>query len=234
MIDKIIKLLTNKKNKIEGQRISEKWFLPRKLLDEWSFLKENNISDTKTLYMYVNNESDKCECGNERRFKSFKDGFVEHCEKCSRTKFSYMQKVNTFNYNTPDINFELRKEIKLNLYKLQNVSNKKYSSARIKTNPKIIQQLINTTFYLPVNSPINERIYHVENNMFETKKCKKCKNPLDNFISIQSGYYSEYCKKNNCAFEMQDKTKASKPMKLKWYPKIVEIFTWRHNHTNNS
>ena len=77
-IEDILKLLKNSKNKIEGQRITKKWFIRRKLLKEYEFLEKHNIKDTKSLYMFVNNESDKCECGSEKRFISYAKGFKKY------------------------------------------------------------------------------------------------------------------------------------------------------------
>ena len=225
MINKILKLIYNKKNRIEGQRIKEKWFLSRNYTKEWKFLKENNIFDVKSLYMYVNNVTDKCECGNEKRFVSYYDGFKKYCERCSRITYNHMKLKNIYIYNNPDTSFNLRPFIFENLYKLKNKNNNNYSSARIKSNNNLVQLIINSTFYLPDDSPINERIYHIENKLFEREKCKKCGGYLDNFVSVQEGYYSEYCKKNNCAMENQDRSKARKSIKLKLYPRLVEKYS---------
>ena len=221
-ITHILNLIKNKKNKLEGQRINKKWFINRGLLDEWNFLEEHNIKDAKSLYMFVNNESDKCKCGSEKRFISFKDGFKEYCEKCARTSYNNMKKHYNFKYDESDVNFKTRSQLQQDIKKLK--VKDKYSSSKILANPKLIQQVINSTFYLSKNVKIAERLYHIENSIKKVQVCKNCGCSLDNFISSKVGYYSVYCKKNGCALKFRDYSKISKNIRHTLYTKMIKKF----------
>jgi len=221
-IEKILPILINSKKRLEGQRLKEKWFLKRGYTEEYNFLKNKNITDTKSLYMYITGETDRCECGSLRRFISYKDGFKQHCEKCARTKFNHMKKLSEFNFAKKDLKFELRKFLKNDIKKLK--TGEKYSSTKIVMNPKIIQKVIESTHYLDKDVKINERLYHIEHDIKEVQVCINCGIPLDNFISTQVGYYSDYCKKNKCAIKFKDTSTISKGIKHSKYPMLVSKF----------
>jgi len=218
---KIIKeqyLMVN--NRLEIQRFNEKWFISRELYKEWEYLKSHNIVDIKSLYMFENNETDKCECSKERRFISYSSGFKKYCEHCSRTKYNSM-KNNDIPSLPDDTDFILRDEIKKELINVKDI-NDNYSIAKLKKNKELSSKIIATTFYM--NSSYSERIYHIVNDMYEIPKCKKCGGDLDNFIS-KKGYRSSYCIKNKCIPINKESYNSRKLTLLKhFYPELINKY----------
>ena len=224
MINNIINILTNSRNKIEGQRLKEQWFLKRGYSKEWAFLTQHNINSCSTLYQFINNITDKCECGNTKRFKSFAAGFVDHCEQCSRTKYNNMTllKSNRSMSDLPrDTQFKYREELKSILKGCQ-LESGKFSTAKIlKCNIK--DKIIASTYYLSPDKKISERIYHIMNDLRGTVKCTDCGCELDTFFSNVSGYRSMFCKKNKCGYKHVDKSASEKTL-LKLYTEYMEKY----------
>jgi len=208
MINGILKILTNTKNQIEGQRIKEKYFLSRGYLGEWEYCISNNIYSTESLYCFVNNSSPLCECGEKRRFVSFTSGFIEHCEKCSRTKYNHMSRK--FKEIIPDdIDFSLRPTLKEQL-KTCLTGNKIASASLKKLN--LNDKIVASTYYLDKSKRINERIYHILNDLYDIVRCKDCGDELDTFFSNVSGYRLDFCKKNRCSYKNKNTSPSYKTM----------------------
>ena len=75
-------LLLNTNGKIEGQRINQKYFDNRGLLEAYNLLMMYDINDAEGLYRYENNDSGLCECGTPCRFKNYSEGYIKQCEEC--------------------------------------------------------------------------------------------------------------------------------------------------------
>ena len=224
MIEKILKILTNKKGRIEGQRISKKYFEKRKLYKELEFLQKNNIKCTQDLYNFVYNTTDKCSienCNSKRRFISFKDGYKDYCEYHSR-RLNNSARTKKSDYTPkPDKDFIKRKELKefLKLLKENNkfISNRTRYPQINKYRTNFYEDILDSTFYLPKNCKFNERLYHIEHDLTDTVKCKKCGGVLDTFFSTVKGYRSEYCTKNSCAMEIANIKKSHPSTKMLEY-----------------
>jgi len=88
-IQEIINILTNKSGRLEFQWFNEDFFKEHDLLDDYNELVKAGVKDACTLYMFINNVSDKCStegCSRKRRFVSFKEGFKKYCEACARSE----------------------------------------------------------------------------------------------------------------------------------------------------
>ena len=172
--------LKNKNSKLEGQRLTEKYFLKNGFVQELNFFKEKDILNSKNLYKFINNCSSKCECSNEKRFKGFRDGFTEYCEKCARTKNNAMKKNGNNDVKIDEI-IEFVKD-----------KNLKYSSSKINSlSDKTKKELENKTSHLYKDVSIIERLYNLEHGITEVKTCKIC-NKRSKFRFSQSGY-SDFC-----------------------------------------
>jgi hypothetical protein len=201
--------LKNKNNKLEGQRLKESWFLKNKI-DEYQFFLENNLFNSKLLYMFINNVTDKCECGSEKRFIGFNDGFKVHCEKCARTKYNSMKISGSKKITINDI---------VNYVKDKNNN---YSTSKIKNLSSDTLQLIQErTNYLPNDTSISERIYHIEYNLFKLPICKLCGKEHNNFRFSNNGYF-DYCK-GECSY-IYNKDIRQQNLKQFYYNKYVEKF----------
>lgn len=201
--------LKNKNNKLEGQRLKESWFL-KNAKDRYEFFKENNLFNSKSLYMFLNNCTDKCECGIEKRFIGFNEGFKEYCEKCSRTKNNHMKISGTIFVQIDDV---------VNYVKDKN---NKYSTTKIKSLSNDTLQLITErTNYLTNDTSIGERIYHIEYNLFKLPECKLCGKEHNNFRFSNNGYF-DYCK-GKCSYTYNKDTR-QKNLKEFYYNKYIEKF----------
>jgi len=197
-IDSILK---NRNGKLEGQRLTESWFLKNDYNNQYEFFKKNDLFDRKRLYMFHYNESDKCpNCLNSRRFKGFSSGFVSHCEQCSRSKFNFMKKVGSKRIELTDV--------------IQHVRNSNgYSSTRIKQLSDYSIRLVEKrTNYLKKNVTLSERLYHIEHELYELPKCKLCSKDNTNFLTSKVGYH-KYCK-SKCSYIYNKKERL---LKLKTY-----------------
>lgn len=184
MKDVILKFLNNnllnKNGKLEAQRLKEKWFIKNNFDKEWELFK--NFNTSKDLYMYLNDETQYCECGNEKRFVGFTQEFKEYCEVCARSKNNHMKKPGS-------------KDIELtNIIVFLKDKNNNYSTSKIKKlSEKTIDNIIKRTNYLNKDTKISERLYHIEKNIFELPKCGLCGKEHNNFKFSTNGY-SRYCK----------------------------------------
>ncbi len=88
-------------------------------------------------------------------------------------------------------NLSLKQFIKENCFSISNkLSSKKLSSQLIKNK---INDFIELTSFLPLDSSISERIFCIMNDIEELPRCKTCKKSLkDKFIKYSIGY-SNYC-----------------------------------------
>ena len=206
---KFIEQLKNINGNFDGQKLSEKWFISHDI-EFLDYFKEHNLFDIKNLYMYITGESDKCVCGETRRFKNFKNGFSEHCEKCAKSTFNYMKKPG-------------KKEIEvLDVVKYVKDSKGNYSSTKLKSlSQTTIESLISLTPHLiDPETTVSERIYNIENNISELPNCEVCGKPHNNY------YFKDYkntCK-GKCAYEYAFSHKTSESLKTNFYLKYLEKY----------
>ena len=68
---------------------------------------------------------------------------------------------------------------------------------KIRTNEMLKDEIFKLTSFLPTEAKLSERIYCIENNIFETQLCSICGKPLK-FRNLSKGYYGTcgdiYCK----------------------------------------
>ena len=187
LIEFIDKNLKNKNNKLEGQRLNEKWFIKHDFAVELQYFIKNDILNSKKLYLHINKDkTNLCECGSEKKFIGFSAGFKEYCLKCSKTVHNHMKKQGN------------------NLVKLEKVidfvkdKNGKYSTTKIKKlSVETINAIIQRTNYLSEDSKISERLYHIENNLYMLPICEVCGKEHNNFKFSNNGY-GKTCK-GKCA-----------------------------------
>lgn len=202
--------LLNKNGRIESQRLTEKWFTKNNFIDELEYFNGKKILDVEKLYCFINNVNNLCGCGNAKRFIGFQKGYTEYCEQCGRTKNNLMKRQG----NT-DVSLE-------SVADFVKDKNGGYSTTKIK---KLSENTINTikerTKYLNTNTPLSERIYHIEHNLFGLPKCQLCNKPHNNFYSSKEGY-TKYCKgKCSKSYNIDNRTSA---LKLYFYNKYLEKF----------
>ena len=183
-LNKFVEVLYNNSGKLEGQRINEKWFIKHGYISEWQYFVENKIVDSKTLYMFINNVSEKCStynCNNARRFIGFRDGFKQYCESCARTTNNWMK-------NGKEIDVQLSE-----IVSFVKDNNGKYSSSKIKLlSNKSVNNLKTKNSHL-VNASISEHLFNFEHGLIALPKCKSCGKEHNNYKFSNNGY-SEYCK----------------------------------------
>ena len=209
ILEEFIEKLKNKNGKIEGQRLKEKWFLKNNFKEELEYFKENNILGTKDLYKFLTNESGICECGKEKTFIGFNDGFKKYCEKCSRTKYNHMKNSGSKDLEINDI-IDFIKD-----------KNNKYSTTKIKLlSEQTLKKIQERTNYLD-NASLSERLYHIENDLFSLPRCKLCGKAHNNFYSSLLGY-KDYCK-GKCS-RIYNSTDRKLAQKKYFYKKYKEKF----------
>lgn len=208
LVNFVEKNLKNTRGNIEGQRISEKWFTKRGFIKEWEFFKSQPISNSQQLYMFIHDDTGICVCGQKKRFVGFNEGFKEYCESCARSKNNWTKHPKT---TTVHLN-ELVDFVKVT---------SGYSTSRIKKlSQQTISQIIERTNYL-TDCSLTERIYHIEHNLYNLPKCKKCGEPNDNFRTSKVGYFP-YCK-NNCSYNY-NKEERKNSLKTHFYNKYINKF----------
>ena len=205
------KYLYNSRNCLEGQRLSEKWFVSRGFHSEFQYFKDNNILNSKNLYTFLNpNETNICECGSEKRFTGFSSGFKDYCLKCSKTKYNHMKRQGYNNVHINDV-VAFVKDVKGN-----------YSTSKIKKlSQQTIQDIIERTNYLDEATRMCERLYHIEHGLYGLPKCKLCGKDHNNFRFGVAGYF-EYCK-GECshAYNANDRKNG---LRIHFYERYLENF----------
>lgn len=203
------KNLKNKNGKIEGQRINKGWFKKHKFGNEYEVFQKNSIIDSKTLYLFLTKESDKCSCGKEKRFVGFRDGFKEYCLPCSRKKNNGMLHLIEQDVQIPDVP------------KFVKDRNGGYSTTKLKTLSKdTVSKIKERTLYLKKAS-LSERIYQIEHNLFCLPKCKLCNKEHNNFYTSKYGY-RDYCK-GKCSYNYNRKEKI-KSLRKHFYKKYQNLY----------
>lgn len=171
--------LKNVNGKFDGQRLSEKWLLSNGYVKEYDFLLKNDLLNTKSLYMYLYEESDKCRCGQPRRFVGFRDGFKEFCEACGRTRNNSMVKMKEkIDLLPEEVPGYVRQE-------------SGYSAARIKKlSERTIELIKERTSFLGHECGLSERIYNIEHGLTESTVCTVCCAPVP-FRTSKIGYQGQ-------------------------------------------
>lgn len=183
-------ILLNTDGKIEGQRIDRSYFDNRGLLEAYLLLEKYGITSAEGLYRYETNDSGLCECGNNKRFISYNEGYKQYCESCGRSKNNHMV------HKEGSVDLELHEVLDY----VASVESGKYSSAKIlELSKNTINKIIKRTDYI-INGSISERLYHIENSLFDQQYCLNCsKNPRV-FISSIAGYRDSCSTK--CGYEL--------------------------------
>lgn len=204
-------LLLNKNGKIEGQRINQKYFDNRGLLEAYNLLMMYDIKDAEGLYQYENNDSGLCECGSQKRFVGYSEGYKEYCEACARSKYNWMKQ----DHKTIDL--ELGEVLSY-----VTIESGKYSTTNIKKlSENTIDKIVQRTEYL-VDASISERLYHIEHNLNSVKKCTVCLGDNRNFVSSITGY-KETCS-SECGYANVDYDKRTLLNRAKWFEHHVNKF----------
>lgn len=174
--------LMNNSGKIEGQRLSEKWFAKRGISEVFSYLQELGISNSKDMFDFENPGECTCECGSSKRFIGYRDGYKEYCEPCGRSKNNVMKRQGIIDIKVNDVP--------------EFVSGKNgYSSTKIKRlSQKTVDAVTYRTSYIKEGS-LAERIYHIEHGIFEYPICPVCGSTNTNFYTARFGY------KSGCSLE---------------------------------
>lgn len=209
--------LLNKNGKLEGQRLTEKWLNKRGFYDELTFFKNNSINDSRSLYLFLNSgETGICECGMQKRFIGFRDGFKPYCENCSRTKYNWMK-----SQGNVDISIE-------QVIDFVKDKNGKYSTSKLnQLSEKTIERIKDRVPYLKSDS-IPEFLYHIENGMTGLNLCKNCNKMPTTFISAQDGYLE--CCSLECSSKY-NKDKINANLKKFFYKKFVKKYVSNDEYT---
>lgn len=172
-------MLLNMNGKIEGQRIDRNYFDDRGLLEAYNLLKKYNITNAEGLYRYETNDLGLCECGNNKRFINYNEGYKEYCEPCGRSKNNHMvNKVGSVDLELDEV-----------LDYVTSTDSNKYSSAKIlELSHYTINKIVERTNYLPNNASNSERLYHIEKDIQYVPLCLNCNNNKRVFISSIVGY----------------------------------------------
>lgn len=193
--------------KFESQRLREKWLTKNNFYEICNFLKSNDLLNIEKLYCFLYNETGLCEiCGSKKRFLTWKRGFNDYCEKCSRKIKNSMKQDGNVDLEIDQI--------------IEYVKDKygKYSTTKIKRlSNKTIQKIINRTTYLQ-DAKLIERIYHIEHNLYSRPKCEVCGNEITKF-SFSTNGYKNYCS-NKCE-TILNKKKRVEGIKKKLFSKII-------------
>lgn len=193
-IKKIVKdFLMNAKGRVEGQRISEKSF--EKNGQNWELFEENNIKNSQDLYDFITKEDRYCSCGNPRRWKGLRDGYVKKCEQCSR-KQNWISNVSES--NKEDVSLD-------DILTYVKDSKGNYSTSRIKKlSDRTIEELKNSKPFITWNATIPEYLYcleHNTNSLGDLPKCKHCNEPVTRFHTGTKGYWDYH--QGECAKELR-------------------------------
>lgn len=204
-----INKLKNENGKLEGQRLNAKWFIKHNFVDELKYFEDNDLLNSKNLYMFINNETDKCECGATRKFVGYKDGFKKYCLKCSRVKNNGMLNIAKLNVKLDDV-IDFVKDV-----------NGNYSTTHCKKlSDSSIKSIIERTNYL-VNAALSKRLYHIEHNLHEEQLCDICKVRPKKFIFSNVGYM-QFCD-NSCAKIINNDAKVS-GLRKHFYKRYISRF----------
>ena len=198
----------NKNGKLEAQRLNEKWIIEHCGNDIAEYFVKNNLLNSENLYNHLYNPNKFCQCGVNKRFKGFRDGYTNQCPKCSKISAVHMKSQGTLELELKDVT-EYVKDV-----------NGHYSSTKIKRLSKsVINKIIERTSYLN-ECKLAERLYHIEHNLYERSKCKLCGEEHQNFKFI-TGYF-DYCK-HKCSYKYNIKDRSNAQRKM-FYSRYVEKY----------
>lgn len=208
-LELFIDKLKNENGKLEGQRLNAKWFLKHSFVEESKYFEDNNLFNSKKLYMFINNETDKCECGSPRRFIGYRDGFKKYCLKCSKIKNNGMLNISKVDVPLDDV-ISFVKDVKGN-----------YSTTYCKAlSESSLKNIIERTDYLK-DATLSKRLYHIEHNLHEEQICEVCKIRPKKFIFSNVGYL-KFCD-NSCAKIINNDTKINGLRKY-FYKRYINRF----------
>lgn len=192
----ITKHLINAKGRIEGQRITEKFFNKNNL--DFNILEKYKIKNSQNLYDLITKETSKCsfnDCNNERRWIGMRDGYKLYCEKCSRTKNNWLTNVKESN----KIDLELNE-----IYDFVKDKNGNYNTSKLlQISDKTLNALKEETKFIQWDASVAERLYCYENSITKIKdlpKCQICSEYVTEFYASSKGYrtiHKGVCSKKN-------------------------------------
>lgn len=189
--------LINVKGRIEGQRITEKYFKKHNL--DFSFFEKNKIKSAQALYNFITKETSKCsfnDCDNERRWVGMRVGYKPYCEICSRSRNNWISNVE----EKYKIDLELNE-----IYDFVKDSNGNFNTSKLKKlSERTLNELVAATNFIQWDASSSERLYCYLNNITslnDLPKCEICSDPVTMFYSGVSGYLSIH--KGKCARKNQ-------------------------------
>lgn len=207
-------MLLNMSGKIEGQRINRNYFDDRGLLEAYNLLEKYDITNAEGLYRYENNDLGLCECGNNKRFINYNEGYKEYCAACGSSKNNHMvNKVGCVDLELDDV-----------LNYITAIESGKYSTAKIlELSEGTINKIIKRTKYLPDNVSSSERLYHIENDIWSAPMCLNCSSNKRVFISSVIGY-RDSCSAE-CGYKLVDYSERTKLSRKSLYTYQLEKFS---------
>lgn len=218
MLNKVKEIIKNRictqfkhKKGIPKEHTFEKFFIKHKLMHIYEYISNFKYIDVpeeilsfsqkchNILYDIYN--IPKCDCGDKLLFINFSNGY---CKKCYNSKYT-----NKFHSKELNMKHDVVSNVSYDNDKLKEFINKTvkcngiYPPMKIvhywfitKNYTDILNQIYSRTKYLDNDSTLLERMYHIENDLFEKVHCVHC-NIVIPFIR-QYNSYKKTCTSKNC------------------------------------
>lgn len=206
MIRNVLSVVLKKDGSPEPQRMKRSWLEKRGHTEIADFLESNHIHSARDLYSYIYDDFGECECGNDKRFVSFKEGFKEYCEACARSKNNGAKKQGNVDVTL------------LEVIDYVTDSRGNFSSSKIKKLSKCsISEIKSANPHLNEDTKIAEHLFNIKHSLSSLPKCDNCGNQHQNF---KAGMYSSFCS-SKCSVEWHGPTRTSS-LRNYFYDRISE------------